>query len=208
MAELNTDDSSGKSGKHSKKRAKKSSTKVDMTPMVDLAFLLLTFFVLTATFGKPKTMQLQLPVKSKDPSTLRPVKDETAMTVLLTDNNDSIYYYMGIFEENKTQIQVTNYSKDGIRKVLLEKNKSVIAKVNDLRNKFKAGTIADSTLQEETKKVQYDVNSLTVIVKTEDKTKYKNLVDFMDELNITDVAKVSIGDISRPEQDYLKKLNL
>jgi biopolymer transport protein ExbD len=208
MAELNTDDSSGKSGKHSKKRAKKSSTKVDMTPMVDLAFLLLTFFVLTATFGKPKTMQLQLPVKSKDESTKRKVKDETAMTVLLSDNTDSIYYYMGMFDEKKTQILITNYSKDGIRKVLLEKNKSVIEKVNELKNKFKSGAIADSTLQSETKKIQYDNNSLTVMVKTEDKTKYKNLVDFMDELNITDVAKVSIGDISRPEQNLLKKLNL
>ncbi len=206
MAELNTDDS-GKSGKHSKKRAKKSSTKVDMTPMVDLAFLLLTFFVLTATFGKPKTMQLNLPVKS-DETQKRKVKDETAMTVLLTDNTDSIYYYMGIFDEKTTKVLVTNYAKDGVRKILLDKNKDVIAKVNEIQKKYKNGLINDSVLKKETQNAQGDINALSVIVKTEDKTKYRNIVDIMDELNISDIAKFSIGEITKREQDFLKILNL
>lgn len=208
MAELNTDDSSGKSGKHSKKRAKKSSTKVDMTPMVDLAFLLLTFFVLTATFGKPKTMQLNLPVKSKDEKQKRQVKSDATMTVLLTDNTDSIYYYTGIFNEKTTEIKITNYSKDGIRKILLTKNQDVIAKVKKLEEDFAKGLLTDSVFQTNKQKIQGDKNSLAVIVKTEDKTKYKNLVDFMDELNIADVAKTSIGDITQPEQALLKKLKL
>lgn len=59
MAEVNTGDGGGH-GKHDKKRAKKASTKIDMTPMVDLAFLLLTFFVLTSTFNKAKTMEINL----------------------------------------------------------------------------------------------------------------------------------------------------
>ena len=63
MAEVNTGDGGGH-GKHDKKRAKKASTKIDMTPMVDLAFLLLTFFVLTSTFSKPKTMEINFPAKS------------------------------------------------------------------------------------------------------------------------------------------------
>lgn len=175
--------------------------------MVDLAFLLLTFFVLTATFGKPKTLQLNLPVKS-DEKEKRKVKDETAMTVLLTDNTDSIYYYMGTFDEKTTKVLITNYSKDGVRKLLLTKNKDVISKVNDLKNKFKNGLINDSILKKETQKAQGDINALSVIVKTEDKTKYKNIVDMMDELNISDIAKFSIGEITKREQDFLKTLKL
>jgi biopolymer transport protein ExbD len=58
----------GGHGKHDKKRAKKLSTRIDMTPMVDLAFLLLTFFVLTSTFSKPKTLRMIFPEKKENPN--------------------------------------------------------------------------------------------------------------------------------------------
>jgi biopolymer transport protein ExbD len=64
MAQLNTDSGGGSHKKGGKVKAKKHSTTVDMTPMVDLAFLLLTFFVLTSTFSKPKTMEITFPVPS------------------------------------------------------------------------------------------------------------------------------------------------
>src|SRR3954471_14588970 len=82
---------SDKGGKHKKIRAKKNSTHIDMTPMVDLAFLLLTFFMLTTTFGKPKAMQITMPVK--DP-TVEPTKVNNAITFLLSDK-DKIYWYYG-----------------------------------------------------------------------------------------------------------------
>ncbi|MFM7079991.1 MAG: ExbD/TolR family protein, partial [Bacteroidota bacterium] len=62
MAQLNTEPAGGGGKKDGKVKQKKSTTHIDMTPMVDLAFLLLTFFMLTTTFSKPKTMEVNMPV--------------------------------------------------------------------------------------------------------------------------------------------------
>src|ERR1017187_135575 len=99
MAEVNTDDG-GDNGKHAKKRAKKSSTKIDMTPMVDLAFLLLTFFVLTSTFNKPKTMEINFPAKPKTKE--EQIKINNALTFIMTregkdEKENAVYYYAGEF---------------------------------------------------------------------------------------------------------------
>ena len=82
MAEVNTGDGGGGHGKHEKKRAKKASTRIDMTPMVDLAFLLLTFFVLTSTFSKPKTMEINFPAKPKNPDQNLHVKEQVKKRML------------------------------------------------------------------------------------------------------------------------------
>src|SRR5947207_1604387 len=89
MAEI-SDDGGGKKG--GKKRAKKQSTRIDMTPMVDLAFLLLTFFVLTSTFSKPKSMELTFP--APPPINQPPVEIKNGITFLLT-KDDRIFYYEG-----------------------------------------------------------------------------------------------------------------
>ena len=79
MAEI----SQGSGKKDGKVRSKKTSTRIDMTPMVDLAFLLLTFFMLTTTFSKPKTMEINMPVKPDKPEV--ELKINNAVTVLLGD---------------------------------------------------------------------------------------------------------------------------
>ncbi len=81
MSEIQQKADSG--GKGGKKRAKKMSTKIDMTPMVDLAFLLLTFFMLTTTFNKPNVMQVTMPIKPKDGEEESELKASNAMTVIL-----------------------------------------------------------------------------------------------------------------------------
>ncbi|RYF88381.1 MAG: biopolymer transporter ExbD, partial [Chitinophagaceae bacterium] len=92
MAEVNTGGGGRGKGKGGKVRAKKQSTKIDMTPMVDLAFLLLTFFMLTTTFSKPQTMEIVMPEKKENKEIEdTKVKLSDAMTIVLGENN-KIYY--------------------------------------------------------------------------------------------------------------------
>mgnify|MGYP006140470581 CR=1 FL=1 len=114
MAEI---DSSGGGKKGGKKRSKKMSTKIDMTPMVDLGFLLITFFMLTTTLAKPVTMQLNMPDKT-DTKETSPVKLSESLTVC--PDETKVYYYQGIPTDAGTVMQVTNYSETGIRKVIAD----------------------------------------------------------------------------------------
>ncbi len=115
MAEIDSSGGGKKDG--GKKRSKKMSTKIDMTPMVDLGFLLITFFMLTTTLAKPVTMQLNMPDKT-DTKETSPVKLSETLTVC--PDADKVYYYQGIPTEAGTVMQVTNYSATGIRKVIAD----------------------------------------------------------------------------------------
>lgn len=119
MAEISQGGGGGK--KDGKVRSKKTSTRIDMTPMVDLAFLLLTFFVMTTTLSKPKTMEITMPEKPKDEIETPKVNERDVLTVVLGEN-DKVYWYTGITDP---KVEVTNFSPDGIRKVLLDKKNTV-----------------------------------------------------------------------------------
>jgi biopolymer transport protein ExbD len=99
-----------------KVRSKKVSTRIDMTPMVDLAFLLLTFFILTSTFNQSKMLKLEMPERAGDPP---PMNDENILNVVLAEN-DTIYWWHGL----EPVAMVTNYSKSGIRKIVLERRRT------------------------------------------------------------------------------------
>ncbi|MFH1004469.1 MAG: biopolymer transporter ExbD [Bacteroidota bacterium] len=203
MAEIIQSDGGGK-GKHQKKRAKKLSAHVDMTPMVDLGFLLLTFFVLTSQFSKPKTMEINMPVKPKDTTITTKVADETALTLLVTEKKDKIFYYYGKFKPETAIIKTTDYSKEGIRKVLRKRNKDIIEKVNEMKKKLRNKEIADTTYKRLATNIKGDKKATFVIVKADDKTKYKNVIDIIDELNVADVGKYALVDISPAEKAILK----
>ena len=202
MAEVNTGDSGG--GKHGKKRAKKSSTKIDMTPMVDLAFLLLTFFMLTTTFSKPQTMEINMPVKDGETT---PVAASTAMTIILSEK-DKIYYYFGI--ENPT-VELTNFGPNGIRKVLLERNSNAIQQVNALKKQYDAKKIPETDKVKEQKALKQQINrivgdktALMVLIKTDEKAKYKNVVDMLDEMAICNIGKYALVDVTLVELELIK----
>jgi biopolymer transport protein ExbD len=118
MAEVSQPGGSGKSGKT---RRRKSAIRIDMTPMVDLAFLLLTFFMLTTHFLNPYVLPLEMPAKEEPGITPPPIRREKVLTVLLGEKN-RVYWYQGA---ESPQVAVTTFDSNGIRKVLLEKNQQI-----------------------------------------------------------------------------------
>jgi len=199
MSEVQQSDSGSSKGKHGKVRAKKNSTHIDMTPMVDLAFLLLTFFMLTTTFGKPKTMEINMPVK--DPIN-KPQEVNNAITMLLTGDDKAFWYYGELKPE--TKLTPTNFSSDGIRKLLLDYNKFAVEQIKDLRAQALKNNMADTTLKRLEVDIKGNKRSLMVLVKTDDKAKYKNVIDMLDELNICMVGKYALVDIGQQEYDLIK----
>src|SRR3954469_6639190 len=116
MAELDT--SGGGKHKGGKVRSKKASTRVDLTAMVNLAFLLITFFILTTTLQKPTAMDLVMP--DQGDSRIN-VPESRTMTVLL-GANDKLEWYMGQLGSPLTQPSVNGFGKNGIRRALLEQS--------------------------------------------------------------------------------------
>ncbi|MDO7848373.1 biopolymer transporter ExbD [Hymenobacter sp. M29] len=178
MAEIQGKADSG--GKGGKKRAKKMSTKIDMTPMVDLAFLLLTFFMLTTTFAKPNVMQLTMPVKKTDDVEDTKIKASQAMTILLGKDNKA-YYYFGLNTPNdktvpKPELKVTDYSANGIRKVLLDRQRQSPEPI--------------------------------ILIKPTEDAKYKNMVDILDEMNITNQKKYALVKVFKDDLDLIKESGL
>ncbi len=203
MAEVNTGGGDDHGGK---KRAKKQSTRIDMTPMVDLAFLLLTFFVLTATFSKPKTLEISFPVD--DPAAERQ-KLNNAATFLLTKDN-KIYYYYGQFYaagntdgKPATTLIKTNFSKDGLRKLLLDYNKYAVDEIKKLEQQLIKKEIADTTFKRLASAAKGHRNALAALVKADEKATYKNVIDLVDEFNICNVGKYAIVDMGKDELDLL-----
>jgi len=179
MAELNTGDGGGKKGSK-KVRSKKLNSKVDLTAMVDLAFLLITFFMLTTSLSKPQSMDLGLPDKEDDPKKNKNIKvdENRTMTVLMGDNNQ-MKYYMGIMNTPMAPKDIT-YGKAGLRAELIKRKKTVIEYTRDAKK------------------------GLIVIIKPSKKSNYRNLVDVLDEMAIADVPTYAIVDILPEEVSILE----
>lgn len=142
-----------------KVRSKKLSTKIDMTPMVDLAFLLLTFFILTTSFNKARVMALTMPEQPQDSTSIPRIMDKDVMNVVLAEN-DKVYWWMGL----EPSAASTNYSREGVRKILLEKRNAN--------------------------------PDLMVLIKPKDNSKYENIIDILDEIEITNMKRYAIVDFT------------
>lgn len=183
MAELNTGDGGGKKG-GGKVRSKKQNSKVDLTAMVDLAFLLITFFMLTTTLSKPQSMSLGLPDKDpKDDTPPVKVDENRTMTIILGDNN-KIVRYVGLLATPVAggAPKEFTFGKEGIRKELLSRKKSVLEYSTALGK---------------------PKNGIIVIIKPTKKSNYRNLVDILDEMVIAGVETYAIVPEFSPEEAKL-----
>ncbi|MCF8450510.1 MAG: biopolymer transporter ExbD [Taibaiella sp.] len=187
MAEMDTSGGGHKKGPGVKK-GKKLSTRVDLTPMVDLGFLLITFFMFTTTLAKPKTMEINMPYKDDllKPEEKNKLKASVALTVLLSKNH-RVYYYEGIGDDpnQAPDLKVTSFkAKDGIRDAIIAKKKMV-------DGMKRAGTLGPK-------------DETTVLIKPDTTSTYSDLVNMLDEMNINDVKVYAIIDISDIEQGFIQ----
>lgn len=186
MAEIAQDSGGGK--KDGKVRSKKMSTRIDFTPMVDLGFLLITFFMLTTTLAKPQIMALVMPDKDIKKEDVEPVKESKVLTLLL-GANDKVYFYEGI--TNPT-LDSTDYSAEGLRATILKK-------MDKVKGQFGEEDYEDFKTKEP-RKGSY----INVLIKPTKESRYKNLVDVLDEMSITKVRYYVILDISEQEEKFIK----
>jgi biopolymer transport protein ExbD len=205
MAEIAENNKQEKGGK---RRPKKQSTNIDMTPMVDLMCLLITFFMLTTAFSKPKVMEIVLPEKKQDPTSTSPAVDKNRALTIILGEKDVVYYYEGLAKADSLPALIkTDYSKDGIRKFLLQRNKPLFVKIDELKNKIKKGELVlpkDSVTSEIRKLKDADNVGPIVLIKATDKIKYKNFVDIIDEMAITNIARYAVVDLNPLELKMLE----
>ena len=200
-------------GEKVKGKPKKLSTRVDFTPMVDLMFLLLTFFMLATSMIKPQTMEIIMPAKEKnlDKKDDTKVKDDRAITVLLGKNNQ-LFYYLGAVRDKEgvdAKIITTDYSPKGLRALILERNKTVIDGIKEYRAKMKGKNVADTTFRKGITKIKSDdKKSPVILIKATKESNYGNLVNILDEMNICLVPTYAIVDITNDDLELLKKQNL
>jgi len=154
--------------------------KVDMTPMVDLGFLLITFFVITAELSKPTVMELAMP-KDGPPVDLAA---SAALTVLVKDNN--AYYYKGKWEEALLQNNISPLQKSG--------QKSLREVISSMKMEL-----------DKNKDVKGGRNDLMLLIKPGIKTSYTTIIDLLDETTISMVKKYAIVRQTAEEYDWLEK---
>ncbi|MEM7658859.1 MAG: biopolymer transporter ExbD [Bacteroidota bacterium] len=179
-------DSGGGGGGRQKKggpKTKKKSTRIDMTAMVDVAFLLLTFFVLTATMSNSSVMELTMPPKVDDPEdqddAYKKILEDKIMTLVL-DEDDKVKYYVGITDPDVETVGFA--ASNGVRDAIKE---------HIYGNKLRLGI-----------PLCKEVNNAGInegrcwdpifVIKPKDESRYKNLIDVLDEMAILQAPKFAI----------------
>lgn len=166
MAEVQVKDSGEKGGKV---RSKKQNTRVDMTPMVDLGFLLITFFMFTTTFSKPNVMNLGLPAKP-DPNAPKPppteIKLSNSISLILGKDHRVFYHQEDKTGLNDQTLMETTFDRKGITNVIEKAHRNAA-----------------------------DGEKFTVIIKPTDDAAYSDFVNVLDEMEVTKTEHYGVTDI-------------
>ena len=167
------DQPSPRTGK--KPRARKRNFRLDMTPMVDLAFLLLTFFMLTTTFAKPRVLQLTMPARPQVPRDEMPLRESSALTLILGSKHQ-VYYYFGLNAPTDPSVPVptlhrTNFGPKGIRQVLVARGRQQPAPF--------------------------------ILLKTAPNAKYQDIVAALDEMTITAQKRYALTSLAAADRQLL-----
>ena len=193
-------------GKGGKKRAKKHAPHMDMTPMVDMMCLLITFFMLTTAFNKAKVMEIILPEKIKDPTKQDAPKISASRTLnIILGPDNKIYWYPGAVKaedyNNLPPVTEVDFSAGptGIRQLLLDRNRTLARKIADFNNQVITGKIVltqDSLRGAISNLKKIDDTGPIVLIKAYKKANYGNFVDILDEMNICGIARYTFVDIA------------
>lgn len=170
-------------------KGSKTAPQVDLTPMVDLGFLLIAFFMFTTTMSDPTVMAIQMPYQGEEIITDPPlVKESTAMTILLGEGHEVFYYYgIGNDPANVPGLESSGFADEGgIRDAILWKK----AYVQDL--------VAKGALLPD--------DRMTVIIKASARSTTDDLVNILDEMSINQVPIYTFGDITEEELKMMKYL--
>jgi len=127
---------------------------------------------MTTTLNKPQAMQINMPDKPKEDDKPPEVNEKNVLTLIMGDN-DKIYWYMGITDP---EVKVTDFSANGIRKILMEK--------------------------------KAELPKLVVLIKSLDESRYKNMVDIMDEMNISGGLRAALVEITDVDKELVKESQL
>jgi biopolymer transport protein ExbD len=196
------------SGEQKKGKQKKFAIHVDFTPMVDMNMLLITFFMLCTTMSKPQTMEISMPRKDVElnKEDQNKIKESKAITVLL-GMDSKVYYYFGKPDyEHPETVAETDFSAEGLRKVLLDRNTAVVRQITELKQKKERLEISDQQYQEQAAEIRADKDSPVVMIKATEFSQYKDLIAALDEMQICNIGRYAIVDITPGDLRVLQDL--
>lgn len=189
-------------------RYKRSSTHMDMTPMVDLAFLLLTFFILTTSFKTTRIIDLQMPDVPHTPHPNTIGKSQAFNLILLKDNKAK--WYIGDEDDavNAKECSFDEKSPVSIRKILADKNAMIITAINAVNDSVTKGLIPnkENIIKAHIETVKKNPKGLVVLVKLSNKSRYENLVCAMNEILISHIGRYCIVEVGEKEKSVMAEL--